>query len=90
MRDVDEGDPDLGLDPLQLDLHLPSQLEVEGPQRLVEEQHVRTVDDRAGQRDALLHAARQLGRLLVGDVGELDQLEGLHGARLGLGDLASA
>ena len=33
--------PDLGLDPLELDLHLPAQLQVEGAERLVEQQHLR-------------------------------------------------
>ena len=60
--DVDEGDPDLGLDPLELDLHLAAQLEVERAERLVEEQHLRLVDQRPGQRDALLLAAGELGR----------------------------
>ena len=38
---VHEGDPDLGLDALELDLELAAQLEVERAERLVEEQHVR-------------------------------------------------
>ena len=58
--DVHEGDPDLGLDPLELDLHLPAQLEVEGAERLVEQQHLRPVDQRPGQRDPLLLAAGEL------------------------------
>ena len=41
VRDVHEGDADLGLDPLELDLHLPAQLEVERAERLVEQQHLR-------------------------------------------------
>ena len=41
VRDVHEGDADLGLDPLELDLHLAAQLEVEGAERLVEQQHLR-------------------------------------------------
>src|SRR5581483_4080242 len=43
--DVDERDPDLLLDPLELDLHLLPELEVERAERLVEEQHARMVDD---------------------------------------------
>ena len=60
--DVDEGDPDLALDLLQLDLHLPAQLQVEGAERLVEQQHLGPVDERPGERDALALAARELVR----------------------------
>ena len=55
--------PDLVLDPLELDLHLPTQLEVEGAERLVEQQHLGLVDQGPGQRDALLLATGELGRL---------------------------
>ena len=48
------------LQPLQLDLHLLAQLEVERRQRLVEQQHLRPVRQRAGERHALLLAAREL------------------------------
>ncbi len=75
MGDEDEGDADLALDALQLDLHLLAQLEVERAERLVEQQDLRVVHERTGQRDALLLAARQLRRppLLVS--GQLDELE---------------
>ena len=66
MGDVDEGDADLGLDALELQLHLAAQLEVEGAERLVEEQHLRVVDQRAGDGDALLLAAGELVRLACG------------------------
>ena len=76
---VDEREADLGLDPLELDLHLATELEVQGSQRLVQQQHRRTVDDRPRQRDPLLLPARELGRLAPGHPGQLDQLEGrLH------------
>ena len=65
--DVDEGDPDLALDPLELDLHLLAQLQVERAERLVEQQHARAVDDRAGERDALALAAGELRRLALAD-----------------------
>ena len=58
--DQDEGDADVALQVLQLDLHVAAQLAVERRQRLVEQQHGRPVDQRAGQRDALLLAAGQL------------------------------
>ena len=63
MGDVEEGDPDLALDLLQLDLHLLAQLQVERAERLVEQQHRRAVDERAGERHALHLAARELARL---------------------------
>ena len=75
MGHVDERDPDLLLDALQLDLHLLAQLEVEGAQRLVEEEHRRPVDERAGERDALRLAARDLGGLALLEARQLDELE---------------
>ena len=73
--DVDEGDADLGLDPLQLELHLLAQLEVERAERLVEEQHARMVDQGPRQRDALLLAAGELRWLALLIARQLDQLE---------------
>ena len=55
--DVDEGDADLVLDALELDLHLLAELQVERAQRLVQQQHPRVHHQRPGQRDALLLAA---------------------------------
>ena len=55
--------PDLGLDALELDLHLAAQLEVERAERLVEQQHLGVVDQGAGQGDALLLPAGELGGL---------------------------
>ena len=59
---VDERDPDLLLERLQLDLERLSQLGVEGAERLVEEQHRGLQDERPRERDALLLAARHLRR----------------------------
>ncbi len=78
--DVDEGQADLGLDALELDLHPATQLEVERPQRLVEQQHLGLVDQGPGQRDPLLLATGELHRLLAGLVAELDEVE--HAADL--------
>ena len=55
--------PDLALDLLELDLHLLAELEVEGAERLVEQQHLGPVDQRAGQGDPLPLAAGELGGL---------------------------
>ena len=72
--------PDLGLDALELDLHLAAQLEVERAERLVEQQHLGVVDQGPGQRHPLLLAAGELGRLAAGEVRHLHQLERLLGA----------
>jgi hypothetical protein len=58
VRDVDECRAELALDALELVLHLPSQLDVEGPERLVEQQGRRTVDERPRKRDPLLLPTR--------------------------------
>ena len=60
--DIEEGDADLGLDALELGLHLLAELEIERAERLVEQQHRRPVDDRARQADALALAAGELCR----------------------------
>ena len=78
VRDVDEGDPELLLDPLQLDLQLLAELEVERPERLVEQERLRPVHDRAGERDALALAARELGGLAAAVALELHERERLR------------
>ncbi len=83
--DVHERDADLGLDPLELDLHLAPELEVEGPERLVEQQHAGLVDQGAAQRDALLLPAGEQGRLAVLVAAELDQLDHVGGLLLVVG-----
>src|ERR1700733_3089586 len=55
---------------------------VEVAGRLVGEQHLGLLDQRAGDRDALLLAAGQLGREVPGPVGEPDRGERLGRARL--------
>jgi hypothetical protein len=54
---VNERDPDLALDSLQLDLKALAQLQVESPEWLVEQQYAWPIDDRACKRDALLLSA---------------------------------
>ena len=83
--DVDEGDPDLDLDALELDLELLSELEVERAERLVEQQHVRPVDEGAGEGDALLLAAGQLVRLAPFVAREVDEVQRLGHAPADLG-----
>ena len=84
VRDVEERDADLALDRLELHLHLLAQLEVERAERLVEQQHGGPVDERAGERDALALAARELVRLRRLAPGQPHQLERLGHARADL------
>ena len=60
MGDEQEGDADVALQVLQFDLHVAAQLAVECRERLVEKQHGGAVDEGAGERHALLLAAREL------------------------------
>ena len=90
MGDVHERDADLCLDPLELDLHLSAELEVQGPERLVEEEHVGLVDERARNRDALLLAARELSRLAPRHGAELHELEHVLDVLLDILDAATA
>ena len=82
--DHHEGDADLVLQPLQLELHGPAQLLVECRQRLVEQQQARALDQGPRQRDALLLAARQLLRPAVGQRGQLGRLQDRVDARADL------
>ncbi len=77
--DVDEGDADLALDRLELDLHLLAQLEVERAERLVEQQHARPVDQRPGERHALALAARELRRPALPEAAERHHRQHLLG-----------
>ncbi len=52
-------------------------LRVECGERLVEQQHARLDRERARERDALLHAARELVRIALAGVPEPDELEQL-------------
>ena len=75
--DEDEGDAELFLQRLQLFLHLLSELEIERAERLVEQQHLGSVDQRAGERHALALTAGELRRTAILISGELD-----HGERV--------
>ena len=76
--DVHERRSQLGLDPLQLELHLLAQLHVQRTQRFVEQQCGRLVDERSGQRHALLLAAGKLPRAPVLEPLELDDPQDLE------------
>ena len=76
MRRQDEGHAAL-LEPVQaVPDHVPG-LRVEARRRLVEEHQVRLVDQRSRHREPALHAARQRLDLVVGALGELDEVEEL-------------
>ena len=75
MGDEDEGDADLALDLLELDLHLLAQFQVECAEGLIEEQHLRAVHERPRERDPLTLAAgerrgRPVAEILKTDVGQ--------------------
>ena len=76
--------PDLLLDALELQLHLLAQLEVERAERLVEQEHLGPVDQRASQRDSLLLTARKLRAPPLAVAGQADQLQRFHDAPLDL------
>ena len=80
VRHEHEGDADLSLQLLELELHRPAQLEVQGAERLVEQEHLGPVDQRPRERHALALAARELGRPAAGELSQLHGLEGRHGA----------
>ena len=80
MRDVHEGRADLAVDLRQLDLQALAELQVERAERLVEQEHRRTLDERAGDGDALLLTARQLRRCAVAKPLEPDEGQRLGGA----------
>ena len=75
MGDEDRGEAEALLQRAQLPPHLHAHLGVEVRERLVEQQHLRLDGERAGQRDPLLLAARELRRPALGVGGEADQLE---------------
>src|SRR5215472_12117340 len=85
MGDIDERDPDLTLDALELYLHLFPQLQVKRAKRLIQEQYARIHDQRASKRDALLLAAGEHARPSLLAAGHPDQVQGLGGPRISLG-----
>ena len=75
MRNEDEGDTQRPLQRLQFLLHLLAQLEVERTERLVEQQHLRLVDERAGERHALPLPTGKLARLTLAVGRQLHQFQ---------------
>ena len=62
-------------DAAELLLQRHARLRVDGGERLVHQHHLRRVGERARDRDALLHAAGQLVRILVLDAVEVGERE---------------
>jgi hypothetical protein len=75
VRDVEEGDADLALDCLQLELERPAELRVERTQRLVEEKDARVEHERPRKRHPLLLPARELVRLALLEALEANERE---------------
>ena len=70
--DVDEGRAQLLVQAFELGTHFDPQLGVKTGQRLVQQEHVRVADGRAGQGNALRLATRALGRFLAEQMGYLE------------------
>ena len=81
----DEGDADLALELRQLKAHGLAQFGIERRQRLVEQEHLRLLHQRARERNALALAARQLVGHARGQMTELDEIERLLHAPVALG-----
>jgi hypothetical protein len=71
VRHVDRRDPEALLERAQIDAHLLAQLGVQVGQRLVHQEHARLEDERAGDGDPLLLAARERGGRPFGEVRHL-------------------
>ena len=79
--DEDRGDAQLALDPAHGAPQLLADAGVERAERLVQQQHLRPVRQRARQRDALLLAARELRRQALVHAVERDELQQLLAPR---------
>ena len=88
MGHIDEGDPHPRLQLLQFYLHGLAELEVEGAERLVEEQNLRLVHQGPGESDALVAARPRLLGRCIGAVTQLHHVEGLLDPFADLGSLA--
>src|SRR5678815_1509852 len=75
VRDEDEGDADVVLDRLQLDLQFLAEPRVQGAQGLVEEQDARLEHERTRERDALLLPTGELRGPAVLEALQANELE---------------
>ena len=74
VRDVDDGRVEVVVEALDLGAHLHAQLGVEIGERLVHQEDARVAHQRPAERDALLLAARQLARLALEQVRDVEHL----------------
>ena len=72
------------MQPADLEAHLFAQIGVEIAERLIHQKNLRLDDQRARQRDALLLAARQLRRITVFQLCQMDDAEQLGYFRVDL------
>ena len=79
VRDDDGGGAELGVDARERLEHDDAGGDVERAGRLVAQQHRRALGDGAGDRDALLLAARELRREVIEPVLEMDQRSASRG-----------
>ena len=75
VRDEDDRLAALLPEPEQQEVHLVARERVERAERLVEQQHLRVLRERAHDRRALLHAARELTRHRVHELGQSGLLQ---------------
>ncbi len=78
VRDIDERDTEISMQPSHFELKALAQLLVECAQRLIHQQQPRVEHDRAGQRDALLLTAGKLARISGLIARQTHQLEALR------------
>ena len=71
VRDIDDGRGQALVQALQLDPHLDAQLGIEIGQRLVEQEHLGLLHQRASDRDPLALAAGELRRLAIEHAADL-------------------
>ena len=77
MGHVDKGDAQLIFQPYELILHVLAQLQIQGAQGLVQEEHAGLVHNGPGDGDPLLLSAGEGGHVPVFIAGEIDQLQGI-------------
>ena len=85
VSDENKRDADIALNRLQFHLHLFAQFEIECSKRFVEQQHLRPIDQRPRQGNALALSTAELARLATPEVGEANILERCDGPLLPIG-----
>src|SRR5882672_11968591 len=77
--DKDDGLPGLAPDALELVVEEVAGLRIQGCEWLVHQQHVRLHGQRASQRHALLHATGKLMRMVLLELGEVNEIQVVAG-----------